>query len=47
VTQAIEWVEDALHSRRTLEPIEAVRAGLADEISAARAASVSALFPNR
>lgn len=44
--QTAEWVADALRHRRTLEPIEAVRAGLLDEIAAPRAASVS-LFPNR
>jgi ATP-dependent Clp protease protease subunit len=45
--QTVEWVEDALRTRRTFEPIEAVRAGLLDEIAAPRAAAVSALFPNR
>jgi ATP-dependent Clp protease, protease subunit len=45
--QSVDWVDESLRRRRTFEPIEAVRAGLADVISAARAASVSALFPNR
>jgi ATP-dependent Clp protease protease subunit len=44
--QTVDWVDDALRTRRTLEPIEALRAGFLDEIAAARAASVS-LFPNR
>jgi ATP-dependent Clp protease protease subunit len=39
-----EWVDDALRTRRSFEPIEAVRAGLLDEIAPARAASVSGLF---
>lgn len=39
--QTVEWVTDALRARRTFEPLEAVRAGLADEISAARSASVA------
>jgi ATP-dependent Clp protease protease subunit len=41
--QTTEWVDDALRTRRTFEPIEAVRAGLLDEIAAPRAASVSTL----
>ena len=45
--QSAEWVADALRSRRTLAPIEGVRAGLLDEIAGPRAAPVSALFPNR
>jgi ATP-dependent Clp protease protease subunit len=45
--QSTEWIADALRTRRTFEPIEAVRAGLLDEIAAPRAASVSALFPTR
>jgi ATP-dependent Clp protease protease subunit len=45
--QTVEWVDEALRTRRTFEPIEAVRAGLLDEIAAPRAASVSTLFPNR
>jgi ATP-dependent Clp protease protease subunit len=44
--QTIEWVDNALRARRTFEPIEAVRAGLLDEIAAPRAASVSTLFPD-
>jgi len=43
--QAPEWVNDALRERRAFEPIEAVRAGLVDEIAARRAATVSP-FPN-
>jgi ATP-dependent Clp protease protease subunit len=45
--QTTEWVEEALRTRRTFEPIEAVRAGLLDDIAAPRAASVSTLFPHR
>jgi len=43
--QTPAWVDAALHERRAFVPIEAVRAGLIDEIAAARAASVSP-FPN-
>jgi ATP-dependent Clp protease protease subunit len=42
-SQSPEWVADALRTRRTFEPVEALRAGLIDEISAARAASVARL----
>ena len=45
--QSHEWVEDAVRAHRTFEPVEALRAGLIDEIAAPRAASVSTLFPNR
>jgi ATP-dependent Clp protease protease subunit len=45
--QTVDWVADALRTRRTFEPIEAVRAGLLDEIAGPRAASVSTLFPHR
>ncbi len=45
--QSIDWVDDALRTRRAFEPVEALRAGLVDEISAPRAASVSTRFPNR
>jgi ATP-dependent Clp protease protease subunit len=45
--QSDAWVEEALRTHRALEPVEALRAGLIDEIAAPRAASVSALFPNR
>ena len=41
--QTAEWVAEALRTRRTFEPIEAVRAGLLDDIAAPRAASVSTL----
>jgi ATP-dependent Clp protease protease subunit len=43
--QSVEWVDDALRDRRRFEPIEAVRAGLLDEIAAPRAAAVHPL-PN-
>jgi ATP-dependent Clp protease protease subunit len=45
--QSVDWVEDAVRTRRRFEPVEALRAGLIDEIAAPRAASVSTLFPNR
>jgi ATP-dependent Clp protease protease subunit len=45
--QSTEWVVEALRTRRALEPVEALRAGLLDEIATPRAASISALFPNR
>ena len=45
--QSVEWIDDALRARRAFEPVEALRAGFVDEISAPRAASVSTLFPNR
>jgi ATP-dependent Clp protease protease subunit len=45
--QTVEWVDDALRGRRAFEPIEAVRAGLVDEIAAPRTASVSTLFARR
>jgi ATP-dependent Clp protease protease subunit len=41
--QTVDWVDEALRSCRTFEPIEAVRAGLLDEIAAPRAASVSTI----
>jgi ATP-dependent Clp protease protease subunit len=44
--QSPAWVDAALHDRRAFEPVEAVRAGLIDDIAAARAATVSP-FPNR
>jgi ATP-dependent Clp protease protease subunit len=45
--QRVEWVDDALRTRRTFAPIEAVRAGLLDEIAAPRAASVATLVRGR
>jgi ATP-dependent Clp protease protease subunit len=43
--QSPEWVDTALHDRRAFEPVEAVRAGLVDEIAGPRAATVRS-FPN-
>ena len=45
VGQAPEWVDAVLRDRRAFAPVEAVRAGLIDEIAAPRAATVSP-FPN-
>lgn len=39
--QSIEWVEDAMRSRRTFEPVEAQRAGLVDVIAGPRAARIT------
>jgi ATP-dependent Clp protease protease subunit len=43
--QTPDWVDDALRARRVFEPVEAVRAGILDEIAAPRRAAVTR-FPN-